>query len=269
MNHAILGYLLLSFMGFVLGLLGGGGSILAVPILVYVIGLDAVKGTAYSLFLVGIGALVGGIRYAKRSKVHFPSVFVFGMPALMGVFSVRKWLIPTLPEVIFSTDYLVLHKGTLIMVSFAIIMVLASFSMIRSSMRAQTESDEEHPPHYNYPLIFLEGIIIGGITGFVGAGGGFLIVPALVLLARLPMKYAVGTSLFIIAIKSLIGFVGDMIEHSIDWGFLAVASALVIIGIFAGTYTAHFISARRLKAIFGVFVLLMGAFIMLYEVYLK
>ncbi len=265
----IAGYFLLGLMGFVLGLLGGGGSILAVPILVYVMGYDAVYGTAYSLFLVGLGALVGGLRYAMRGLVHFPSVLVFGIPALGGVFTMRKWIIPLLPEEIFSAGGFAVTKDTLIMGAFAVIMVLAAFSMIRSARRHRADGDEEKPLHYNYPLIFLEGLLVGAVTGFVGAGGGFLIVPALVLLANLPMKYAVGTSLFIIAIKSLLGFIGDVMNHPIDWSFLALAGLITIAGIFAGTYVTRFISARRLKAIFGWFVLVMGVFILTYEAYLK
>ncbi len=265
----IIGYFLLGLMGIVLGLLGGGGSILAVPILVYVMGYDAVYGTAYSLFLVGLGALVGGIRYAMQGKVHFPSVFVFGLPALAGVFAMRKWMIPLLPETVLSVGTFTLTKDTLIMGAFAVIMVLAAFSMIRSARQHRTDNEDEHPIRYNYPLIFLEGLVVGAVTGFVGAGGGFLIVPALVLLAGLPMKYAVGTSLFIIAIKSLLGFGGDVMNHDIDWAFLSQAGLVTIAGIFIGNYLSRFISAKQLKALFGWFVLVMGVFIMTYELYLK
>ncbi len=265
----IIGYFLLGLMGIVLGLLGGGGSILAVPILVYVMGYDAVYGTAYSLFLVGLGALVGGIRYAMQGKVHFPSVFVFGLPALAGVFAMRKWMIPLLPETVLSVGTFTLTKDTLIMGAFAVIMVLAAFSMIRSARQHRTDNEDEHPIRYNYPLIFLEGLVVGAVTGFVGAGGGCLIVPALVLLAGLPMKYAVGTSLFIIAIKSLLGFGGDVMNHDIDWAFLSQAGLVTIAGIFIGNYLSRFISAKQLKALFGWFVLVMGVFIMTYELYLK
>ncbi len=264
----ITGYVLLGVMGFVLGLLGGGGSILAVPILVYVMGIDSVLGTGYSLFLVGLGALVGGIRYALSKKVHFPSVFVFGLPALAGVFSVRKWVIPVIPENILSLGSFSLTKQAFIMLFFAVIMLAASISMIRSAKKSSVE-DEDKVIQYNYFLILIEGLVVGAVTGFVGAGGGFLIVPALVLLANLPMKYAIGTSLFIIAIKSLIGFIGDVLNHPIDWFFLITASILVIAGIFVGTYTSKYISSKKLKAVFGWFVLIMGIFILLKESILK
>ncbi len=264
----IIGYILLGVMGFVLGLLGGGGSILAVPILVYVMHIDAALGTGYSLFLVGLGALVGGIRYAISKKVHFPSVFVFGLPALAGVFSVRKWVIPLIPETLFSVGSFTMTKGAFIMLLFAVIMLAASVSMIRSARKSPKE-EEEKEIRYNYLLILVEGLVVGAVTGFVGAGGGFLIVPALVLLANLPMKYAVGTSLFIIAIKSLLGFIGDIMNHEIDWFFLLTASVLVIVGIFAGTYTSKYISSKKLKAVFGWFVLIMGIFILLYESIIK
>ena len=268
-SEIIIGYLLLGIMGFVLGLLGGGGSILAVPILVYVMGIPADLGTGYSLFLVGLGALIGGIRYALSKKVHFPSVFIFGLPALLGVFIVRKWVMPAIPQELFKVGNLVFTKNLLIMLSFAIIMVAASISMIRSAMKTTTEEDEEKEIKYNYKLILVEGLVVGMITGFVGAGGGFLIVPALALLANLPMKFAVGTSLFIIAIKSLLGFIGDIMNHPIDWMFLISASVLVVVGIFLGTYTSKFISSKKLKAIFGWFVLIMGVFIILYETFIK
>jgi uncharacterized membrane protein YfcA len=157
-------------------------------------------------------------------------------------------------------------KDMAIMVFFALIMLVAAISMIRENRKVVTE---EGPVQYNYPMIVLEGVVVGMLTGIVGAGGGFLIIPALVLFAKLPMKKAVGTSLIIIAVKSLIGFLGDIGSGlAIDYSFLLLISLIAIIGIFIGIYLSKFISSKKLKVAFGWFVLVMGAFIMINEIFL-
>jgi hypothetical protein len=148
------------------------------------------------------------------------------------------------------------------MLFFAILMLLASFSMIRSKSKGLTQYSEVR---YNYPLILVEGLIIGFLTGLVGAGGGFLIIPALVLLAKLPMKKAVATSLLIIAVKSLIGFMGDLENIEIDWAFLLSFTSLSVMGIFVGTWLSKFIDGKKLKKGFGWFVLVMGVYIIIRE----
>ena len=154
-------------------------------------------------------------------------------------------------------------KNLAIMLFFAIIMLLASVSMIRNKRK---ETDEEAEITYNYPLIIVEGLVVGTITGIVGAGGGFLIIPALVLLAKLPMKKAVATSLFIIAIKSLIGFLGDVQNLEIDWPFLLIFTGISIVGIFIGIWLNKFIDGKKLKKAFGWFVLVMGIYIIYKEI---
>ena len=150
------------------------------------------------------------------------------------------------------------------MLFFAVIMLLAGLSMIRKN---KSEENDKEPSGiiYNYPMIVLEGAIIGTITGIVGAGGGFLIIPALVLLARLPMKMAIGTSLLIIAVKSLAGFLGDLSNQSIDWVFLLSFTGLAILGIFIGTYLSKFVDNQKLKKGFGWFVIIMSVYIILKE----
>jgi len=145
---------------------------------------------------------------------------------------------------------------------FALVMLLASISMIRNNRKDSVESTEVK---YNYPLIIIEGFVVGVLTGIVGAGGGFLIIPALVLLAKLPMKKAVATSLLIIAIKSLIGFIGDVENLDIDWVFLLSFTAISVIGIFIGIYLSNFIEGKKLKKGFGWFVLIMGVYIIYKE----
>ena len=262
----ILGYIGALVIGLVLGLIGGGGSILTVPILVYALGLNPVLATAYSLFVVGSTALVGAIRNMFKGMVDFRTAIVFAVPAFIAVYLTRAYMIPAIPDVLFEFRFrendITITKNLAIMLFFAIIMLLASISMIRNKRK---ETDEETEVKYNYPLIILEGAVVGTLTGIVGAGGGFLIIPALVLLAKLPMKKAVATSLLIIAIKSLIGFIGDVQNLEIDWSFLLIFSGLSIVGIFIGIWLNKFIDGKKLKKGFGWFVLVMGIYIIYKE----
>jgi uncharacterized membrane protein YfcA len=258
----ILGYTGALLIGLILGLIGGGGSILTVPILVYALTLNPVLATAYSLFVVGTTSLVGAIKNMMKGMVDFKTAIIFAIPAFIAVYLTRAYLIPTIPEVLFEIKDFTVSKNLAIMLFFAVIMLLASISMIRNKGK---ETDENAIITYNYPLIIVEGFIVGAITGIVGAGGGFLIIPALVLLAKLPMKKAVATSLFIIAIKSLIGFLGDVQNLEIDWPFLLSFTSLSVIGIFIGVWLNRFIDGSKLKKFFGWFVLFMGIYIIYKE----
>lgn len=258
----IFGYIGALLIGLVLGLIGGGGSILTVPILVYTLSLNPVIATAYSLFIVGSTSLVGAVRNMMKGMVDFKTAIIFAIPAFIAVYLTRAFLIPAIAEELFQIGDFVVTKNLAIMLFFAVIMLLASFSMIRNKNK---ETDENAVITYNYPLIIIEGLVVGTITGIVGAGGGFLIIPALVLLAKLPMKKAVATSLFIIAIKSLIGFLGDVQTHDIEWTFLLSFTALSVVGIFIGIWLNKFIDGKKLKKAFGWFVLLMGIYIIYKE----
>jgi len=180
----VLAYLSTIIMGSTLGIIGGGGSILTVPILVYMLGIDPIKATGYSLFVVGATALVGGIGYIRKGQVHMRAGVVFAIPSLISVFTVRRFAIPALPDVIVTVGTYNLNKDTFVMLVFALVMLGTAYSMIRKPAPEEKLTDA----HFNYPLIAIEGIIVGAITGFVGAGGGFLIVPALVILAGVPIK---------------------------------------------------------------------------------
>lgn len=259
----ILGYALSVVMGFTLGLLGGGGSILTVPILVYVLGVNPVLSTAYSLFVVGSTAVVGGWRKHVQNLVAWKPGLIFALPSLVSVFLTRYYLVPAIPEVLISLGSFTLTKNIAIMIFFGVVMLLASYSMIRKRPISTQQKDNR----YNYPIILLEGAVVGLITGLVGAGGGFLIVPALVLMVGLPIKKAVGTSLVIIAIKSLIGFLGDVGSgQPIDWGFLLWFTAFSIVGMLLGNLATRYIAPEKLKTGFGWFVLVMGVFIILIEI---
>ena len=258
----VIGFAAAILIGVSLGLIGGGGSILTVPVLVYILGIDPVLATAYSLFVVGSTSLVGAGTYMKKGLVNYKTALVFAIPSFIAVFLTRKFLVPALPDPLFSVGEAVVTKNIGIMVFFAIIMLAASYSMIRGNKKKE---DVEEELKFNFPLIALEGSILGVITGIVGAGGGFLIIPALVLLAKLPMKMAVGTSLLIIAAKSLIGFLGDLSTQTIDWQMLLIFTALSIVGIFIGSALSKRINEKILKTGFGWFVLAMGIYIITKE----
>ena len=247
--------------GVVLGLTGGGGSILTVPILVYLLSINPVTATAYSLFVVGTTSLFGTIRNAQKGMIEYRIAIVFAIPAFIAVYLTRKLIIPAIPDTIFTLNEFVFTKDLSIMIFFAIIMLLAAISMIKE--RKEVALKEE--VNFNYTLIIIEGFVVGALTGLVGAGGGFLIIPALVLFANLPMKKAVATSLMIIAAKSLIGFLGDIGNIPIDWEFLLIFTTLSIIGIIIGMYLNSFIDGKKLKKGFGWLVLFIAIYIIIKE----
>jgi uncharacterized membrane protein YfcA len=259
----ILGFAGALLIGIVLGLIGGGGSILTVPVLVYLLHINPVTATAYSLFVVGVSSLVGALKNMQKGLVDFKTAIVFSIPAFIAVYATRKYLLPAIPEELFQVGDFMVTKDIGIMVFFAIIMLLASVSMIRG--RCKNCDDDTAKVEYNIPLIVVEGLVVGVLTGIVGAGGGFLIIPALVMLAKLPMKKAVATSLLIIAIKSLIGFLGDVQNLAIDWDILLSFTALSVVGIFAGIWLSKFIKGSNLKKSFGWFVVVMGLYILYKE----
>jgi uncharacterized protein len=333
-----IGFLTAIIIGFTLGLIGGGGSILTVPVLVYMFQIEPVIATAYSLFVVGISSSVGALNYMKKGLMNYKTAIIFAVPSFLAVFLTRKFLVPAIPEQLFTIgkldittdllfilmliivmlgvsllslnktfrsskkhlkafllvtpaaimvfvvrqfifpmipeDLVVLGDFTLtknigIMVFFAIIMFFSSFSMIRGQIKlAKGNETGSEGLSFNYPIIVLEGLIVGSITGIVGAGGGFLIIPALVLLVGLPMKMAVGTSLLIISVKSLLGFLGDIGNQEIEWTFLIAFTGLAVLGIFGGTYTTKFIDGNKLKKGFGWFILVMAIYILVNELFI-
>jgi uncharacterized membrane protein YfcA len=265
--YFILGYFLALIVGVSLGLIGSGGSILTVPILVYLMGINPVVATAYSLFIVGITSLVGGLKSAKLGLVDFKKVIGFGIPSIIAVYLTRRYILPALPEIIWSTSSFTLTKNMALMLLFAVIMILAAFSMIKKEKDKKISTEQKTASYF---WVILEGTIVGVVTGLVGAGGGFLIIPALVILAKTPMKIAVGTSLFIIALKSIIGFLGDLqILSDINWTLLISFTILSLIGIFIGINLTKKMDGAKLKTGFGYFVLIMAVYILYMELIAK
>lgn len=263
----VIGVFLSLLIGVSLGLLGGGGSILTVPILHYVFGLNASESTALSLFVVGITAAAGSFAYARRKEIAWKEGFIFAVPSFIAVYATRRFALPALPSEINLLN-LTVSKDTLILLVFSIVMLLAAGAMLKPS-----KAEPVSHPNLNFShilLILAEGAVVGGVTGFVGAGGGFLIVPALVILVGLEMKRAVGTSLVVIASKSLIGFAGDLSAGTvINMPVLATVTAASLVGMFIGTHLVEKVSSAKLKPAFGWFVLVMGTFILLKETLLK
>ncbi len=262
----IFGFASAIIIGISLGLIGGGGSILTLPVLSYLFVLDSVSATAYSLFIVGTASLVGSISYMRKKLVSYKTAVIFGLPAIVGVYFTRKVVVPNIPEIIWQTGNFQLTRDMFIMGFFALIMLAASYSMLRPKAPIH-DLETLRPQKFNYPLILMEGLLVGGITGLVGAGGGFLIIPALVVLSKLPMKMAVGTSLIIIAVKSLIGFTGDVSNaaYNINWNFLLIFTAITIAGIFVGSKLSERVSGEKLKPAFGYFIIVMGVYILAKE----
>jgi uncharacterized protein len=259
----VAGYIASVFIGVSLGLIGGGGSILTVPVMVYFFGVQPLLATSYSLFIVGATSLVGAYTYFEKGLIHMKAALLFGVSSVITVFVTRRFIVPSLPENIFHLGRYTVTGSMLTMMLFAVLMLLASISMIRDKKHA------DEPKECNDCVRVLKltgyGVAIGLITGFLGAGGGFFLIPALVFLLRLPIRKAIGTSLLIIALNSLVGFTGDLGHFNINWFFLLKISGIAVAGMFIGKFIGGKISAVNLKKAFGWFVLSMGVYIIFKE----
>jgi uncharacterized membrane protein YfcA len=258
-----IGYIASAFIGISLGLIGGGGSILTVPVLVYLFGLNPLLSTSYSLFIVGSTSLVGAFSNIQKGLVSYNTAFFFGISSITTVFITRMFILPAIPENILSISGFTVTEPMLTMLLFAILMLTASASMIRNS---ENKKGKHIQRKANLSKLLLNGVVIGLVTGLLGAGGGFLLIPTLVLFVGITMKEAVGTSLLIIALNSLIGFTGDLGHLSIDWLFLAKITGIAMGGIFIGSFLNEKVDGGKLKKGFGWFILLMGIYIIIKEV---
>lgn len=262
----IIGYAAAVLIGVSLGLIGGGGSILTVPVLVYLFGIDAFLATEYSLFVVGISSLVGSVSYFKKGLINFKMAFVFGLPSVISIFLTRIYLLPLIPENVFQIQNFTVTKNIFLLLIFAGLMILASYKMIKNN---SSEELSENTANKNHTLLAAgQGSIVGVLTGLVGAGGGFMIIPALVSLLKIPMKTAIGTSLVIISINSLIGFASTVNHVAIDWKLLVSITAIAVAGIIIGSQLSKKIDGKKLKPAFGWFILVMGIYIIMREIFL-
>src|SRR5262245_52303172 len=255
MTH-LAGYFLCVFIGFSLGRIGGCGSMLTIPILVFFFGIDPVIATTYSLFIVGLTAVSGSIDHYRMRNIDYKTVFLFGIPSVIVLLIMRRWVLGLIPSVILQTNTWALSKSLLIMIIFSITMLVAGWSMVKKN------SYMHSPEKLSYFRLILQGCITGAITGFIGIGGGFIIVPSLVLFAGLPMKRAIGTSLVIITINCLVGILGNFeFVQSLNFIFLSVLTAMAIVGILIGTWSIRFIPDKQLKPVFGWIILVLSAVI--------
>lgn len=268
----LLAYLASLLIGLSLGLLGGGGSILTLPVLVYLFGVGTVEATAYSLFIVGATALASIVPKARAGHVDLRTAFWFGLPSVVAVYLTRAYVMPWIPDPIWTGDGWTLSKSTGLMLLFAVLMLAAARGMIlgRKPTKAEAEAGADADMEAKQPMgsaaqiaiVLAEGATVGLLTGLVGAGGGFLIIPALVLVTGLEMKVAVGTSLTIIAAKSLVGFTGDLGHLDMDWTLLLSVTAVAVFGMILGTLLSKRVASGPLQKAFGWFVLAMGLFIL-------
>ncbi|PXY45831.1 sulfite exporter TauE/SafE family protein [Flavobacterium hydrophilum] len=256
-----IGYFASIIIGISLGLIGGGGSILTIPILVYLFKVNPDQATSYSLFIVGLTALSGSYSHYKMGNLKLKSALYFAIPSVISILIIREVIFQKIAATLFSVASYTVSKDFLIMTVFSLLMITAAISMIRKE-QPQIKSTET-----NYLQLAFIGFIVGIITGFLGAGGGFLIIPALLFFAKLPMKQAVGTSLLIITINSSIGFAGDLyIGTPINYPFLFSITAMALLGMLIGSQLSKRIDGTKLKPLFGWFVLAMGLYIITKEV---
>ncbi|MCF3111413.1 sulfite exporter TauE/SafE family protein [Niabella sp. CC-SYL272] len=257
----VIGYICSLLIGVSLGLIGSGGSILAIPILVYFFALTPEHATTHSLFIVGITSAIAVRKHYRFGNLKIREALYFVVPSIISLLVSRKYLLPAVPEVIFDRGFIV-TKHLVMMVLFALLMMGASFSMIRKPIPPTA------PGHISVSRLVLLGLLIGVVTGFLGAGGGFLIVPVLVFYAGMRLRHAIATSLLIITVNSLSGFIGDLVNHVVfDKQILVTVSATAIAGMFGGLYLSNRIDTHKLKPIFGWFVFLMGLFILAKELF--
>jgi len=264
----IVGYIAALLIGISLGMIGGGGSIITVPVLVYLFRIDALIATTYSLFIVGVTSLTGGVRAYVKKLVDFKSVSEFGIPSIFSVFVTRHFLLPAIPPKLFTIGDLIITKNSFLMLSFALLMVIVGFFMIKHG-REETGNGTINNQHNKISSLALLGILTGFITGLLGAGGGFLIIPALVFFIKLPMKTAIGTSLVIISINSLFGFLFTLKQFHYDWQLIILFTLIAMIGVLIGNKFSEKIPANSLRKIFGGLVIIMAIYILVEELFLK
>lgn len=266
----LVGYIAASLIGISLGLIGGGGSILTLPVLVYFLHVEPLVATSYSLFIVGITSSLGALMKSKQVNIALPAVVLFGVPSMLAVVITRRYILPAIPDKLPILPGVILLKPTFILLLFALLMVIVALNMILTKSHKESvireKKAESTVATFNPMLLVVAGVVEGALSGLVGAGGGFLIIPALVMLAQIPMREAIGTSLLIVGVKSLIGFIGDVPHLVLDWKLLLAVALMTLLGFMIGHKLSRRMSSQKLKLVFGYFVLVMGLFVFVKEI---
>lgn len=261
---AFLSYCITLLVGITLGLMGSGGSILTVPNLVYLMDIKPSLATTYSLFLVGCTALIGSYKNIRTKSIDYSLLLSFGLPSILAMMITRKYILPAIPDTINIPLIGILAKDTALMILFALLMIIAAFTMIKGKKEILITAT--NTSNSTTLMLVFQGLGIGLLSGLLGAGGGFLMIPGFVLLAKVPMKAAVSSSLFLVAINSLIGFSSDYaLWPSLDWKMLVIMLILSVVGIIMGSKLLQYINADKLKKGFGYFILIMGVFVLFYQ----
>lgn len=255
------GFLALIAIGMILSLIGGGGSLLSLPILVYIFSLDVVTASSYSLFIVGTTSLVGAWLKQKEQRVDMQSAIIFSICSVVAIFFTRKWIVPQIPEEVFLFDSFPITKRVLMLSIFALLAIASSLAILLKDDLPSTSHGRSR-----LKLLIPVSFSIGALVGFVGVGGGFLILPSLIFFARLPFKIALGTTLLIIGFSSLIGFLGDVMNHEINWIFLLLITSFATLGMMLGNSYLRNIPVRRLRESFGWIMLTIAIGILVTEI---
>lgn len=262
----VLGCVLAIIVGLTLGMIGSGGTILTVPILVYILGVDPVLATTYSLFAIGVTSFIGGFRGILKKEADINKVINFGIPSLLVVFITRSYILPLVPEVL-TIGPIQVEQRVALMILFSLVMLASSVNMIRTARHS--DSISESIVTTSLWVIFLQGAVVGFITGLVGAGGGFLIIPALINFYKLPIRKAVASSLIIITINSFFGIIGDLEKlPDFDWQLIGSYTISTVFGLFIGFFFVKKVSNTFLRISFGYMILLIGLYILIRELYL-
>lgn len=260
----IIGLILTIFIGLLVGLFGGGGSILTVPVLVYLFAIPATLSTTYSLALVSITSLIAATPHVLQKKLSFKKILQLGIPSMLSLYTVRAYILPSIPATFTLLGFEV-EKNLFMMLFFSVLMLTSGLFMIKQK---KNNPDCFDCP-YNHFVLMIAGLIEGIITGIVGAGGGFIIVPVLMIFGKLSLKQAVANSLFIIGVKSFIGFLGSHDIVELDFYFLAKILVIALVGMYFGIRLNKKLDAKQLKPIFGYFVVVMGCIILIKELLIK
>lgn len=259
----VVGYLLAFIVGLVMGLIGAGGSILSSGLMIYIFGLNPMISASYTLLNVGIISLVGSIQYYRKDLVQIRTGLLFAAPAIVTVLYMRAYVVPSIPHIIFESGSMAFSKDLFVKLVFAILMIIIAWNMI-----TKKTVETQKANNLNAWMVTLIGIIVGLLTGIVGVGGGFMIVPALLFFTGLNVKTAVGTSLFIITLNTGVGFFGDFAAGVVyNWAFLIKFISLTVLGMLISGLVVHKVQTEKIKKLFAIVMLFLGTWIIFKELW--